>query len=132
MLEENDVDIFDDNYDIFNDNYDVFNEDYNIFDNNKNIHQPLGKGSFSSYPKSIKLIKLIVSHSNSVIPNGPFEYIINNVQQGNNTIQINDINIVSAINNSQQGYTFDINVQTIYKTYDNAEVVVNNFSQYIK
>ena len=127
MLEENENDV-----DIFNDNYDVFNEDYNIFDNDKNTPQSLGKGSFSGYPKSIKLIKLIVSHPNAVIPNGPFEYIINNVQPGNNTIQINHANIISAFNNSYQGYTFDINVQTIYDTYDNATVVVNNISQYIK
>ena len=81
------------------------------------------------YPEPIKLIKLTVSHSNVVIPNGPFEYIVNNVDMGNNTIQINHANIVSAFNNSPQGYTFDINVQTIY---DKTGVVVNTFSQYIK
>ena len=85
-----------------------------------------------SYPQPIKSIKLIVTDSNAVIPNGPFEYIINNAQIGNNTIKINHANIISAFNNSPIGYTFDINLQTIYDRQGNAEVVVNNVSQYTK
>lgn len=84
------------------------------------------------YPNPIKLIKLIVSDSSAVIPNGPFEYIINNAQMGNNTIQINNANIISAFNNSTTGDAFDINIQTIYYTRENDELVVNNVSQYIK
>lgn len=85
-----------------------------------------------SYPQPIKSIKLIVTDSNAVIPNDPFEYIINNAQIGNNTIKITDSNIISAFNNSPIGYTFDINLQTIYDRQGNAEVVVNNVSQYTK
>ena len=85
-----------------------------------------------SYPQPIKSIKLIVTDSNAVIPNGPFTYIINNAQIGNNKIQITDSNIISAFNNSSIGYTFDINLQTIYQGFIHPEVVVNNVSQYTK
>jgi hypothetical protein len=85
-----------------------------------------------SYPNPIKSIKLIVTDSNAVIPNGPFQYIISNAQIGNNTIRITDPSIISAFNNSSIGYVFDINLQTIYDRQGNAEVVVNNVSQYTK
>ena len=124
---------------VFSNNFDLGNI------NNRSILDEMNPDIFSQipryekfigypqrYPKPIKSIKLIVSDSSAVIPNGPFEYMINNVQMGNNTIQINNENINSAFNNSPQGYTFDINVQTIYHTYGNAEVVINNFSQYTK
>jgi hypothetical protein len=123
----------------FSNNFDFRNiNSYSVLDEmNPDIFSQLPKyenfiGYPYIYPKPINSIKLIVSDSSAVIPNGPFEYIINNVQMGNNTIQINNANIISAFNNSPQGYTFDINVQTIYDTYGNADVVVNNFSQYTK
>jgi hypothetical protein len=85
------------------------------------------------YPSPIKSIKLIVSHSNTITPHGPHKYIISNVQTGNNTIKINHANIISAFNNSPTGYAFDINLQTIYESSGNTtEIVINNFSQYIK
>ena len=89
-------------------------------------------GYLPSYPNPIKSIKLIVTDSNAVIPNGPFQYIISNAQIGNNTIRITDPSIISAFNNSSIGYVFDINLQTIYNRQDNSEVVVNNVSQYTK
>ena len=63
------------------------------------------------YPKPIKSLKLIVSHGNTIIPHGPFEYTISSAQKGANSIQITDTNITSAFNNAPANYTFNINFQ---------------------
>jgi hypothetical protein len=125
---------FNNNFDLRNMNNSVLDEmNSDIFDHLPNYETFVGNPPITYlYPQSIKLIKLIVSHSNAVIPNGPFEYIITNATMGNNNIPINHSNIISAFNNSSMGYIFDINVKTIYNTRENYEIVVNNFSQYIK
>jgi hypothetical protein len=123
----------------FSDNFDLGKiNSYSILDEmNPDIFSQLPIyeifiGYKQNYPNPIKLIKLIVSHANTISPTGPHEYIINNAEMGNNTILIKDSNIISAFNNSTTGYAFDINIQAIYYTRENDELVVNNFSQYIK
>jgi hypothetical protein len=84
------------------------------------------------YPTPIKSLKLIVSHGNTILPHGPFEYTINSARMGANSIQITDTNITSAFNNAPANYTFNINFQTVYETYDKNEIVTNNYSQFSK
>jgi len=125
---------FNNNFDLRNINNSILDEmNSDIFDHLPSYETFVGNQPITYlYPEPIKLIKLIVSHSNAIIPNGPFEYIISNAQTGNNNIPINHTNIISAFNNSPIGYAFDINIQTIYNIRDNYEIVVNNFGQYVK
>ena len=103
----------------------MFSSGYSVLDDlNSDIFQELPNylntyGSVSKsneqtiypYPKPIKSLKLIVSHGNTIIPHGPFEYTISSAQKGANSIQITDTNITSAFNNAPANYTFNINFQ---------------------
>ena len=103
----------------------MFGSRYSVLDDlNSDIFQELPNylntyGSVSKsneqtiypYPKPIKSLKLIVSHGNTIIPHGPFEYTISSAQKGANSIQITDTNITSAFNNAPANYTFNINFQ---------------------
>ena len=134
------IGLFDYNTDFSN----MFSSGYSVLDDlNSDILQQIPNylntyGSVSKsneiypYPKPIKSLKLIVSHGNTIMPHGPFEYTISSAQKGANNIQITDTNIISAFNNAPANYTFNINFQTVYETYNKNELVTNNYSQFLK
>lgn len=136
------IGLFDYNTDFSN----MFSSGYSVLDDlNSDILQQIPNylntyGSVSKsneqtiypYPKPIKSLKLIVSHGNTIMPHGPFEYTISSAQKGANSIQITDTNITSAFNNAHANYTFNINFQTVYETYNKNEIVTNNYSQFLK
>jgi len=136
------IDLFD--YDTRNNSIfsSMFGSGYSVLDDlNSDILQQIPNytntyGSISKsneqYPKPIKSLKLIVSHGNTIIPHGPFEYTISSAQKGANSIQITDTNIISAFNNAPANYTFNINFQTLYETYGKNELVINNYNQFSK
>lgn len=128
------IGLFDYNTDFSN----MFSSGYSVLDDlNSDILQQIPNylntyGKIYHYPKPIKSLKLIVSHGNTIMPHGPFEYTISSAQKGANSIQITDTNIISAFNNAPTNYTFNINFQTLYETYNKNEIVTNNYSQFFK